>query len=393
MTMIRWAIAGLGLAACLAACAVNPVPTPATSGEGGGGSTTNVPPTSATDSNGKTTADAAATASDTFAAGGWADSSASSDATGGTEDTLAAGDGGGLPADATQSETSAAETASADAAAPANCTVPAKAGHHQLNCGEIVYDLHVPAACVGGPCGLVVDVHGMTMSAAMQDANTGMRALGEANGYVVLQPNANPAPPGSSWNPNTDDDKILSYLSAVIAALKIDQKRVHFMGFSQGGWMSWRMVCKHPGIFASIAPGAGCSFSGTEGCAFADGQPAPAPVPVLYMHGTKDVLQPFDCAKQQINATIKGWQLKPVKTLEQDDKHVWTRYEGGTGAQFEFIQHDYAAGAIFLGGHCYPGSSDDGKAAGQLASFACKDPAAFHWGKAAMAFFIAHPKK
>ncbi len=361
------------------ACAVNPVPTPATETK------------LATD---RSTGGAKAQ-----------DAAASSDATTRSPDTEAANpnaawDGAGAD---TGTVDAAVDAAPADTAAPADsgngdastadCAVPTTAGHHEPSCAGIVYDLHVPATCTANPCGLVVDVHGLTMSGEMQDNNTGMRKLGEKHGYVVLQPNANPAPPGASWTPNEDDQKILDYLQAVIGKLSVDKKRIHFTGFSQGGWMSWRMLCKQPQLFASIAPGAGCSFLGTEGCTF-DGKQLPAvELPVLYMHGTKDVLQGFDCAKKQLEAVTKAWGLQLTKTVSQDDKHIWQRYASAKGTVFEFIQHDYAASSFLLQGHCYPGSDDQSpKEPGQIAGFGCKGSNAFHWGEAAIAFFIAHPK-
>ena len=77
----------------------------------------------------------------------------------------------------------------------------------------MVYDVAIPPQCVtDGACGLIVDVHGLTMSGNMEDANTNMRALGAQYGYVVIQPNANPAPPSSMFVTPGDDDKIYAFL-------------------------------------------------------------------------------------------------------------------------------------------------------------------------------------
>ncbi len=281
----------------------------------------------------------------------------------------------------------------ADAQAPPKCVVPSTKGHHAVKCLGFVFDLHIPASCPAQGCGLVVDVHGLTMSAEMQDANTGMRALGDQHGYVVIQPNANPAPPAASWQPSGDDAAVLTFTKDAIAVLKIDSKRVHFTGFSQGGMMSWRMICQHAQLFASVAPAAAGALPGANGCAFTGAQMPSQQLPVLFMHGKKDVLQAFGFATAQVDSVVKAWSLKKSSVVAQDAHHLWQRYVSPQGTVFEFIEHDYAAKSALLGGHCYPGSLDQkGGKSGQLFAFGCVDQAAFAWGQAAMAFFIAHPK-
>lgn len=272
------------------------------------------------------------------------------------------------------------------------CAIPTAAGHHSVKCQGLVFDLHIPKTCEKSACGLVIDVHGATMDAAMQDLNTGMRALGDQHGYVVIQPNAMPPPPTSAWI-TADDQVVLSFTQAAIAALAIDSKRVHFTGFSQGGWMGWRFICKQPGLFASVAIGAACSSYGGEGCSFEGEQLPPAQLPILYMHGTLDVLQPWYCAQSQRSAMIKAWSLLETAVVSKDAQHTWQRYATAKGIAVEFIQHDYSALSLSLGGHCYPGSPDLlPSKLGQIMGFGCSGKTAFHWGEAAMGFFLAHPK-
>ncbi len=300
----------------------------------------------------------------------------------------AAGDGGGTAG----GDGDGVGAADAAAEVVAACPIPTAAGHHQPKCQGLILDLHIPASCAKGGCGLVVDVHGATMDAAMQDYNTDLRALGEQMGYVVVQPNALPPPPASAWIA-ADDAVVLAFTKSAIAALAIDPKRVHFTGFSQGGWMGWRMVCQYPQLFASVAIGAACSSYGGQGCSFQGEQVPAVQTPLLYMHGTLDVLQPWFCAEQQTAGLTKAWQLQQTKVLAQDSKHQWRRLASPSGTIVELIQHDYSALAPTLGGHCYPGSPDQiPKFLGQIAGFGCAGQSAFHWGKAALGFFAAHPK-
>src|ERR1041385_8295746 len=89
-------------------------------------------------------------------------------------------------------------TIAGDAPAPSDARVPVSdsclpdpsAGHHVYACNGIDFDVEVPAACTNGGCGIILDVHGLTMSAGMEDANTELRSRGRAAGYVVVQPSA-----------------------------------------------------------------------------------------------------------------------------------------------------------------------------------------------------------
>ncbi len=296
------------------------------------------------------------------------------------------GNDGSLIADASNNDSSTAADGG-DASKPTfGCITDTSAGQHAFTCDGIKYDVSVPAMCASG-CGLVLDVHGATMDATMEDANTNMRALGAQHGFVVVQPNANPAPPTSSWNPVTDDAKVFAFLQLAQTAWSIDPKRVHMTGFSQGGMMTFRFLCKHADVFASMAPAAG------DGCTFTPGDTPSREVPVLYMHGTKDNLVNFvGGAIPQRNEVVAGWKMGAGQMIAGDASYTRTRYTSPSGTVFEFVQHDYAAKSLVLGGHCYPGSTDPGTAKGQLFPFGCVGPNAFTWGDEVMKFFVAHPK-
>jgi len=290
------------------------------------------------------------------------------------------GDGGG--------ETGPSDTISDTP--PSGCITDTSAGTHVFTCDGFKYDVTVPAACVASPstCGLVLDVHGATMSGKMEDNNTNMRALGDKFGYVVVQPNANPSPPASSWNPASDDDKVVALLKLAIDVYKVDKKRVHMTGFSQGGMMSSRFLCKHADLFASIAPaaGTGCTFKGTD-------TPSQE-IPVLYLHGTTDALVSFSLGTAQRDALIAAWKMTGETVVSSDTQHKWSRWTNASGTTFEFIQHNYEASSFVLKGHCYPGSKDlKGGEPGQLFGFACVGTSAFTWGDVVMKFFVDHPRK
>ena len=274
------------------------------------------------------------------------------------------------------------------------CITDASPGEHVFTCGPFDYDVSIPEVCLAEPCGLIMDVHGLSMSGDMQDANTDLRELGRQRGYIVIQPNANPAPPTSSWTPNVDDAELMAFLQRVAAAFHVDPDRLHFTGFSQGGFMSWRVVCAYADILASVAPAAGCGNDLTiADCQFTEDEQPSEPVDILYMHGTDDVLVNYSCAPVRRDAVVEAYGLGPEEVLVAGDGYTWTRHTGPDGTVLEFITHEYnAANTLVLGGHCYPGSDDPGGAPGQLFSFACVDETDLHWGTAVIDFFDAHPR-
>ncbi len=271
------------------------------------------------------------------------------------------------------------------------------ADHVVTTCNGITFDIQVPPGCVAAGCGLIVDVHGLTMSAAMEDANTELRARASAAGYVVIQPNANPAPPQSSWS-TSDDPKIYDFITRAIAHYHIDPKRVHMTGFSQGGFMTWRFLCDHADLFASVAPAAAASNCGTPACTFTGSELPSRQLAVLYMHGTQDQnYVPYSCAQPQVDAMVAAWGLSPGVVVASDATFTRTRWSNASGGLVELLAHDYSSSAQVpyvsstrLEGHCYPGSTDPGNQPGQLFSFKCEQSASFIWGAEVLAFFQAH---
>lgn len=271
---------------------------------------------------------------------------------------------------------------------PRGCIDDVSAGDHVWDCDGHAYDARVPEACLTEACGLIFDVHGFSMSGAMQDANTRLKQRGEERGYLVVEPNAVPAPPLSSWDPAVDDDKVFAVLETVAEVFHVDADRIHFTGFSQGGAMTWRMLCDHADVLASVAPGA------AGGC-FSAGEAPSRELPTLFLAGTNDALVSFtEVAIPQRDAVVAAWDMDAGEQIDGGDDWKRTRYTSPSGNVFELLQHDWVAGPclIAIDGHCFPGSDDPGGLAGQACSFACLPPNAFDWGEEIIEFFEAHPR-
>lgn len=269
----------------------------------------------------------------------------------------------------------------ADAAAPPDarhhaCAPARAAGHQTFACPDGVRaDVEASAACVDGGCGLILDVHGYTMSADVQDEHTRMRALAPARGYVVVQPSAPGAP--SSWGLGERDGVVWDLVLATIDAFAIDPDRVHVTGFSQGGMMSFRLACAHADRIASIAPVAG------GGC-FAGAAPS-RELPILYLHGHLDTIVPWaTVAVPQRAAILAAWDFGEAEPIAAGARHAATRWTTASGTVFEMWEHDYATGDLVLAGHCLTGPDDDRR-------FRC-DGTDFDQTALILDFFDDHPR-
>ncbi len=285
------------------------------------------------------------------------------------------------------------------APAAVGCVTDVSAGHHSFGCEGLTYEVEVSAACALGGCGVVLDVHGATMSAASQNKSTKLRSLAPPLGYVVVQPSAASLLGVVSWTPSLDDPKVWAFLTALREAMVINPKKVHVTGFSQGGAMTFRFLCAHADELASVAPvaaGDGQSLPLALDCSFSGAGAPSQQVPVLHMHGTLDTLVNVTKGQQQRDAAIAGWGLGSPTVLSTSAGFTRTRYASATGTVYEYLEHSYSVEFQFavLGGHCLPGGDDliaNGDL-GQTMFFSCAAPVAFTWGEQVMAFFVAHPR-
>jgi dienelactone hydrolase len=280
---------------------------------------------------------------------------------------------------------------------PMGCITDVAVGHHVYACDDIRYDVEIPPQCLETQCGLVVDVHGATMNANQQNENTNMRALGQEFGYVVVQPNLT-----AGFLDVSQDPLVFSMMRLVTDVFHLDEKRIHMTGFSLGGFLAWRFICKYSDILASAAPmsaAKGGNSVNVPGCAFSGAEKPAAEIPLIQLQGTMDPLISNAAGEAQRDAVVAAWEMGPGEQVAGDERYRRVRYKNANGTVFEFLQHDYSSDAPFaggpIGGHCFPGSSAhyDPSTPQQETKFGCNPPNAFHWGSEAMQFFIAHPRR
>lgn len=251
---------------------------------------------------------------------------------------------------------------------------------------------NVPLRCLSKSCGLIIDVHGLTMNADIQDANTNMRALGEQHGYIVAQPTATPnVVPLNHWGAHAED-AIVGWAHEALAVpdWQLDHNRVHFMGFSEGASLAWDMLSRHADLFASIVV---MEYGHTEF------NPNMTQIPVLYQNGVYDAN--YALAPVTVAHLREAWGTDDGTVIAGDDTFNRTRFVSNQRVSFEFLVHHYSADYVGMG-HCFPGSNDTkiiqpGEVP-LVGPFGCpgalsKRKASYFIGDEAVEWFMMHPKQ
>jgi poly(3-hydroxybutyrate) depolymerase len=242
-------------------------------------------------------------------------------------------------------------------------------------CGAgITYNVSVPDRCLDFACGLIVDVHGWTMTGDIQELNTGIAAIGREEGYIVVQPTAPGAPP--SWN-SSHYPLVAAFAQLAVDVWRVDARRVHVTGFSQGGAMTTWMRCNRSSLFASAAPtamaGSGCSNGNN--------------MPTLYIQGNNDIFVSQTAIANTIASyrATYGYDLSFV--IADEPGYVKTGYGSSTATvpAFETFIHNYSSFGV--NGHCIMGSVTPSD------PYGCDEPTPVGHGRMVVDFFKANPRR
>jgi polyhydroxybutyrate depolymerase len=264
---------------------------------------------------------------------------------------------GGTPvdADANRPDTSASPTCTGKLGAPGDKPITLMVGGKERN-----LNLHVPPAYDATKrTPLVFLFHGYTMTASEIAAATHFAATADKHGMIVAFPNGIQKSfnagdcCGTAQSDNVDD---VAFTSAMIDALAtdycIDAKRVFSAGFSNGGFLSYRLACELSDRIAAVAPVAGGLRIDVAAC-----NPK-RPVPVLHIHGTSDLLVPYDGgfgAPHPVSYSIDAFKTKngcaagAGKVVYTKDDVSCTKWDGCTA------NADVELCTVTSGGHQWPG--------------------------------------
>ena len=161
--------------------------------------------------------------------------------------------------------------------------------------GERPVKMYVPASYDGSkPAPLLVLLHGYGASGTVQELYFGFKSVAEERGFIYAVPDGTlDATQKRFWNAAdaccdfgatgvNDSAYLAGVVDEIKAAYSIDDKRVYFVGHSNGGFMSYRMACDHADRIAAIVSLAGAALTDAEGCSPSE------PVAVAQIHGTAD---------------------------------------------------------------------------------------------------------
>lgn len=232
--------------------------------------------------------------------------------------------------------------------------------HDGINRSWIVY---LPDGYVQGQSlPLLLALHGYTQNgqSIMQFSN--FNSVADAGNFVVVYPNG----VDNSWNVgfsggSTADD--VGFLSALIDTLNhyytVNLNKVYATGFSNGGFMSYRLACEAGNRIAAIAPVSGTMTEGAyNGC-----MPY-RPVPVLHIHGTSDFVVSYNggFGNKSVDQVIQYWtgfnNCPAIPIIENLPDIV---AEGSTVQRYTWSPCDQGTEVVLLkvinGGHTWPGST------------------------------------
>lgn len=167
------------------------------------------------------------------------------------------------------------------------------------------YSLHVPDSLPGQPRPLVIMLHGAGGTATISERATGWAAKGADAGFLVCYPDAtrpdpnrppsflrNPPfwsaqPPPTGRHSGADDVGFLDrLLDELIAGYGVDARRVYLCGFSNGASMALVAAARLSERIAAVAAVAGKLWQRDLTMR--------RPVPLIYMTGDADPLNPID---------------------------------------------------------------------------------------------------
>ena len=224
------------------------------------------------------------------------------------------------------------------------------------------YRLYLPPGYTPGESlPIVLNFHGYTSTAEAQEVYSEFNLVADTAHIMVCYPNG----VGNQWNTGfgatTDDVGFVDQLiDTLYANYNIDLERVFATGMSNGGYMSHKLACELADRIAAIASVTG-SMTPAENALCNPG----GPIPVMQIHGTADLVVPYDGGTLAIpmDDLVDYW----VSFNNCSDPPVTTDipnidpFDLCTAERIEYAGCDSPALVVFYkidgGGHSWPGAS------------------------------------
>jgi poly(3-hydroxybutyrate) depolymerase len=265
------------------------------------------------------------------------------------------------------------------------CIDDVSAGDHTYTCDGIPFLTMVDEQCTTHACGLIMDVHGATMTGAVMRMNNRLHELAPPKGYIAVAPTE----PGGAWDFANQMPILAGFVDQMIAAFHPNTRRIHVTGFSMGSGATFWFLCNRPELIASAGPVTGSSAS--QVTVASTGMPCIESldedwlprVPILFMSGTLDSALTAEAAQARTDGIVSRLGLTGGDEIEGDASYRRRRWTGADGMVFDFLTHDYSG---VVAGHCIPGPTPD------LIYGCTSRGVALDWGQTVLDFFIEHPK-
>jgi polyhydroxybutyrate depolymerase len=217
------------------------------------------------------------------------------------------------------------------------------------------YRLHVPPAAIyGQPLPLVLNLHGATQNAQLEEITSDMDPNADLHGYLVAYPDGTriskvltPDPVAKNaqygWDagqccglPVTkhidDKDFLLKVIADIAAKTPVDLRRVYMTGISNGGMMAYAMAADASGHIAAIS-----SVSGQVEIPVI--HPTRA-VPTMEFHSVNDPIAKF-------NGTPASNPLLRLSVMQGIDQ--WVKADGCSAKPYQGATIVGAVGSISAG--------------------------------------------
>ena len=172
----------------------------------------------------------------------------------------------------------------------------------------------------------------------------------------------------SSWpTPDVDDVGFINDLIDILSkSYSIDLERIYATGYSNGGFMAYKLACQLSHRIAAIAPVGGVISTTTlEEC-----NPSRA-IPVLHIHGTKDPWVPLDgfSGWHSVEETISYWtNINNCENAETTSLPDTDPTDDSTVERISYTDCTNNSNVIYYevinGGHTWPGAGPTGYSAG-----------------------------
>ena len=163
------------------------------------------------------------------------------------------------------------------------------------------------------PLPVIIALHGFTGNKKQLDNYWKLSKLVDHKKFILVYPQGTKDSKGRTfWNATEaccnmehllvdDAGYLMALLDTIEQEFPVDSDSIHFIGWSNGGFMSYRLACEHSDRIASFVSLAGANYEMDGICANA------SPVHVLQVHGTEDKIVEYGggCWPDEITEGIK----------------------------------------------------------------------------------------